>query len=59
MEEFLTKPELIRKKKAEGVPNSYLMRQYHISYAKLRKILDGGNEDGSSLNSISELNSSK
>lgn len=41
MSEFLTKPELIRKKKAEGVPNSYLMRQYKISYATLRKILDG------------------
>ena len=41
MSEFLTKPELIRKKKSEGVLNSSLMRQYKISYATLRKILDG------------------
>lgn len=59
MAEFLTKPELIRKKKSEGVLNSSLMRQYKISYATLRKILDGGSEDGSSINSISKLNSSK
>lgn len=44
MGEFLTKPELIRKKKAEGVPNSELMRKYNIDYATLRIILDGGDK---------------
>ena len=59
MSGFLTKPELIRKKKSEGVLNSELMRQYKIDYETLRKILDGGNKDGSSINRISKPNSFK
>lgn len=31
----------IKAKKAAGIPNSQLMKEYRISYAALRLILDG------------------
>lgn len=50
--------EIIREQKQRGVPNTILMKLYKIDYSTLRIILDGGLQDGSSINSGYEPNCS-
>lgn len=50
--------EIIREQKQRGVPNTVLMKLYKIDYPTLRIILDGGLENGSSINSGYEPNCS-
>lgn len=47
--------EIIREQKQRGIPNTVLMKLYKIDYSTLRIILDGGLQDGSSINSSDEL----